>query len=202
VAFKVPGWIECLGPGRFDREEIPSLWSMGRAMSPGGRVFSLMSARKKKTMGRKPAKKKAVAKKPAKKSTGARRRKPAKKTGSGWLGRIWRLLLLAAGVFLGLLLPWVVYLNHQVTTEFEGRKWDLPSRVYARALDIYPGLPLSTEDLELELSVAGYSKAQSASRPGFIEPPPTELRFSGGLSISPMVRNRSCASLSGFRADR
>jgi penicillin-binding protein 1B len=166
VAFKVPGWIECLGPGRFDREEIPSLWSMGRAMSPGGRVFSLMSARKKKTMGRKPAKKKAVAKKPAKKSTGARRRKPAKKTGSGWLGRIWRLLLLAAGVFLGLLLPWVVYLNHQVTTEFEGRKWDLPSRVYARALDIYPGLPLSTEDLELELSVAGYSKAQSASRPG------------------------------------
>jgi len=62
--------------------------------------------------------------------------------------------------------PWVVYLNHQVTTEFEGRKWDLPSRVYARALDIYPGLPLTRADLELELTVAGYRSAGSVSRPG------------------------------------
>ena len=43
---------------------------------------------------------------------------------------LWRFGLLLTGVFLGLLVPWVTYLNYQVTTEFEGRKWDLPSRVY------------------------------------------------------------------------
>ena len=84
----------------------------------------------------------------------------------GWIGRIWRLALLVAGVCLGLLVPWTAYLNHQVTTEFEGRKWDLPSRVYARALDLYPGVPITLKDLELELSLAGYRRNTNAGRPG------------------------------------
>ena len=65
-----------------------------------------------------------------------------------------------------MLVPWTAYLNYQVTTEFEGRKWDLPSRVYARALDLYPGLPITLDDLELELSVARYLRKTNADRPG------------------------------------
>lgn len=125
-----------------------------------------MSVRKKKTGRKRPAKKAAAKSRPVKRNSPVKRRKHVKKSRPGWLGRIWRLSLLLVGIFLGLLLPWVVYLNHQVTTEFEGRKWDIPSRVYARALDIYPGLALSRNDLELELKAAGYSKAQPASRPG------------------------------------
>ena len=124
-----------------------------------------MSSRKKSGK-KKTARRKAVAGKAARGKPGVKRRKSSKKKGPGWIGRIWRLMLLAVGGFLGLLLPWVGYLNHQVTHEFEGRKWDLPSRVYARALEVYPGLPLSAEDLELELTVAGYRKSGSASRPG------------------------------------
>jgi penicillin-binding protein 1B len=96
-------------------------------------------------------------------------KKRGKNTGRNklkWAGRLWRVLLLLAGIFLGLMLPWVVYLNHQVTTEFEGRKWDLPSRVYARSLDLYPGLALTLPDLQLELELAGYRRANSVSRPG------------------------------------
>ncbi len=74
--------------------------------------------------------------------------------------------MLVAGVCLGLLVPWTAYLNYQVTTEFEGRKWDLPSRVYARALDLYPGLPITLDDLELELSIARYLRKTNADRPG------------------------------------
>jgi len=85
---------------------------------------------------------------------------------SAWAGRIWRLLLLTVGIVLGVLLPWVIYLNHQVTSEFEGRKWDLPSRVYARPLEIYGGLPLALSDLEVELKAAGYRRENSASQPG------------------------------------
>jgi penicillin-binding protein 1B len=83
-----------------------------------------------------------------------------------WLGAAWRLLLLLGGLGLGLLVPWVLYLNHQVTTEFEGRKWDLPSRVYARALDLYPGAMLNLADLETELRIAGYQRGESAAQPG------------------------------------
>ncbi|MEE8495501.1 MAG: penicillin-binding protein 1B [Xanthomonadales bacterium] len=83
-----------------------------------------------------------------------------------WIGRIWRLALLVAGVCLGLLAPWTVYLNHQVTAEFEGRKWDLPSHVYARALDLYPGVPITLKDLELELEIARYRRKTIADRPG------------------------------------
>ena len=73
-----------------------------------------------------------------------------------WFGGLWRIFLLAIGIFSGLLVPWVLYLNYQVTTEFEGRKWDLPSRVYARPLELYPGERLSRPDLERELKAAGY----------------------------------------------
>ena len=76
------------------------------------------------------------------------------------------MLLLAGGVALGLLVPWVLYLNYQVTTEFEGRKWDLPSRVYARSLDLYPGLRISRADLEAELRAAGYRPAADTARAG------------------------------------
>jgi len=82
-------------------------------------------------------------------------------------------MLLLAGVSLGLMVPWVAYLNYQVTTEFEGRKWDLPSRVFARPLDLYPGAPLSLGDLEAELTASGYRRADRAARPG-------QYRVSGG----------------------
>ena len=107
-----------------------------------------------------------------KKKPGGRRTAPAASRGR-WFGRAWRLALLLGGVALGLLLPWVLYLNHQVTTEFEGRKWDLPSRVFARSLDLYPGLPLSLADLETELRVSGYRRAEQAARPG-------QYRVAGG----------------------
>ena len=101
-----------------------------------------------------------------KKKTTARRKKTNRKQPRRWFGKIWRLGLLLAGIFLGLMVPWVMYLNYQVTTEFEGRKWDLPSRVYARALDIYPTALLSRSNLELELKAAGYRASRQPSRPG------------------------------------
>ena len=101
-----------------------------------------------------------------KKKTTAKRKKSRKSPSRGWIGRLWRFGLLLTGVFLGLLVPWVVYLNYQVTTEFEGRKWDLPSRVYARALDLYSGAALPLPDLEMELRASGYRASAAASKPG------------------------------------
>ena len=103
--------------------------------------------------------------KPGKKKT-ARRKKSGGAPSRNRVGRLWRFGLLLSGIFLGLLVPWIVYLNYQVTTEFEGRKWDLPSRVYARALDMYPGASLPLADLRLELELSGYRASAEVSRPG------------------------------------
>ena len=42
----------------------------------------------------------------------------------------------AAGVARG----YLGYLNYLINARFEGGAWALPSRVYARALELYPGL--------------------------------------------------------------
>ena len=88
------------------------------------------------------------------------------------------------GVFLGLLVPWVIYLNYQVTTEFEGRKWDLPSHVFARALDLYPGALLPVRDLEMELKAAGYRSSGQVSRPGQYRVSGDNVEIFAGLSVS------------------
>lgn len=101
-----------------------------------------------------------------KKSTAKKRARKASPPKRRWSGRLWRFGLLLAGIALGLLVPWVLYLNYQVTTEFEGRKWDLPSRVYARALELYPGASIPLPDLQAELRASGYRAAGETARPG------------------------------------
>ncbi len=66
-------------------------------------------------------------------------------------------------VFLSL---YTVYLNSIVKDKFEGRKWDIPARVYARSLELYPGLSLSAKQLEKELRLSGYRKDKKSSTEG------------------------------------
>ncbi len=106
---------------------------------------------------KRPAKSKATRGKAARRPPGRLRR---------LLGRGLRLGLLLAGLGLGLLIPWLFWLDHLVTSEFEGRKWDLPSRVYARPLELYEGLALDPLGLERELSAAGYRRVDRAEREG------------------------------------
>ena len=82
------------------------------------------------------------------------------------LARLFRFTLLVMGIGFGLLIPWTIYLDHVVRTEFEGRKWDLPSRVYARPLEFYPGLSITAQMLSTELRAAGYTKTDIPQRPG------------------------------------
>ncbi len=97
-------------------------------------------------------------------------RKPRSKTASrqkpGLFRRLFRLLMLFVGLAIGLSVPWVIWLDIQVRDEFEGRVWDLPSRVYARPLSLYSGKSISKESLLLELKASGYRAVPQASTPG------------------------------------
>jgi penicillin-binding protein 1B len=61
---------------------------------------------------------------------------------------------------------YVVYLDHVVVHQFEGRRWTLPAQVYAAPLELYAGLALSSAELERELQQLHYRRADSATHPG------------------------------------
>ena len=67
---------------------------------------------------------------------------------------------------LAFLAGYLIYLNQIIDSRFQGGAWALPSRVYARSLEIYPGLELSREQLVYELQLASYSRAESQPQAG------------------------------------
>ena len=94
------------------------------------------------------------------------RSKKASRQKPGLFRRLFRLLMLFVGLAIGLSVPWVIWLDIQVRDEFEGRAWDVPSRVYARPLSLYSGKSISKESLLLELKASGYRAVARASTPG------------------------------------
>lgn len=80
------------------------------------------------------------------------------KSGKRFAVRI--LLPFVAALLLGCFGPWVWYLDKHASERFVERQWKQAGRVYARALELYPGRPLSVADLELELEAAGMRRTQ------------------------------------------
>src|ERR1041385_8238710 len=83
---------------------------------------------------------------------------------------VWRFVRvpfwIALGTTVGFLVPYLVYLDSQIRSRFDDLSWDLPSRVYARALELRPGAPMSAEALTLELEAARYSVDAAAKVAG------------------------------------
>lgn len=69
------------------------------------------------------------------------------------------LLLGAAGVHM-----W--HLDQAIRAQFEGRRWALPTRVYARPLELYVGQPLTAAGFEAELAELRYRPTPQAAEPG------------------------------------
>lgn len=89
----------------------------------------------------------------------SRSRKPPKNTESG----PWFKLALAVAV---LLLIGLIYLDAKVRYSFNERQWQLPARVYSRALSLFPGMALSADDVSAELKLLGYQQGGNWRRPG------------------------------------
>ncbi|HID83074.1 MAG TPA: penicillin-binding protein 1B [Chromatiales bacterium] len=80
-----------------------------------------------------------------------------------WLSRFTLLLFAGLLVVVGL---YAIHLDRKVTTQFEGKRWELPARVYARPLDLFPGRRLRASDFEQELKLLHYRKVKQVSQPG------------------------------------
>jgi penicillin-binding protein 1B len=59
-----------------------------------------------------------------------------------------------------------VYLDREVTTQFEGRRWTVPAQIYAAPLELYAGLPLLQADMEHELQRLQYRRVDKLEHPG------------------------------------
>src|ERR1051325_6928008 len=73
-----------------------------------------------------------------------------------------KILRVAGLASLGLVLiarAFTLYLDHRVRSEFEGRRFALPARIYARPLEVHVGLRLARDDVEDELRELGYATA-------------------------------------------
>ena len=77
---------------------------------------------------------------------------------------IWSLAAVALG--LGFLVPYALYLNHEVGQRFDQLRWQIPTRVYGRPLELAPGLALDAATLKTELDAAGYRDDGTGARPG------------------------------------
>lgn len=61
----------------------------------------------------------------------------------------------------------LLYLDVQVVARFSAdQKWQVPGKMYARALELYTGAMLSPEMLKAELDLLRYERVSSPSRPG------------------------------------
>lgn len=70
------------------------------------------------------------------------------------------------------------YLDHSIRSQFEGKRWSLPARVYAQPLELYQGKSLSFPSLYKELAVAGYRRTSQALQPGTYKHTGQHIRIS------------------------
>lgn len=61
---------------------------------------------------------------------------------------------------------YLAYLDQTVKTKFEGKRWAIPARIYGRALELYPGAPVSQKQFQAELKLLGYRKVASSKKSG------------------------------------
>ena len=97
---------------------------------------------------------------------------------------------------------YVAWLDYRIRDAFEGARWAVPARVFARPLELAPGMTMSADAVEAELKIAGYRRVRTAVRPASFERDgghfrlvTREFRFPDGTAPS----RRVAVSVSGGR---
>jgi len=69
-------------------------------------------------------------------------------------------------IFLIAFTAYLFFLNHLINQRFDGDTWALPSRIYARPLELYKGMSLNRESLKFELELSSYQRVRYRPKPG------------------------------------
>jgi penicillin-binding protein 1B len=78
-----------------------------------------------------------------------------------------RLYLIRFIIFFAIVFSsYLFFLNHLINQRFDGDTWALPSRIYARPLELYTGMALNFEALKFELELSSYQRVRNRPKPG------------------------------------
>ncbi len=102
--------------------------------------------------------------KKSRRSSPARKRKKSRKQGG--MARIRGIAVKLFLTSLVLFISYAIYLDVRVTQSFEGKRWSLPARVFARPLELYEGRPLNQQDLLRDLKLLRYQETGAVRRQG------------------------------------
>lgn len=73
--------------------------------------------------------------------------------------------ILVIGAFLAFSV-YLIRLDNVVRTKFEGQRWDIPAKVFARPLQVYNNAQVSQAEFMQELDLLGYKNSDSYSKTG------------------------------------
>ncbi|QIO05471.1 penicillin-binding protein 1B [Acinetobacter shaoyimingii] len=83
--------------------------------------------------------------------------------GIGLIALIFSVLIIAG--FVGFSI-YLIRLDNVIRDKFEGNRWDIPAKVFARPLEIYSNAPIAQADFEQELKLLGYKKSDNYDKSG------------------------------------
>jgi len=121
-------------------------------------------------MARQGSTRKRAGRRPARKSRPGRKagRQTGKAQRSLWarfLRKAFAAVLLVTVTAALALATYLVLLDREITSRFEGRRWSLPARIYAAPMPFYPGLHLDAEAFVGELRRLGYRETTGPHPP-------------------------------------
>jgi penicillin-binding protein 1B len=88
---------------------------------------------------------------------------PRPQRGMVLLSLILLIIIIAACVALAV---YMVHLDKIVREKFEGQRWEIPAKVYARPLELFVGAELSPEELKSELTMLNYRRMDNYDQTG------------------------------------
>ncbi len=107
--------------------------------------------------------------------------------GIGLIALIFSILVIAAFLAFSI---YLIRLDNTIRDKFEGNRWDIPAKVFARPLEVYANAPVSQAEFEQELKLLGYKNGESYAKSGNYVAQPNSLYvhtrgFDYGDSVDP-----------------
>ncbi|OTG95202.1 penicillin-binding protein 1B [Acinetobacter sp. ANC 4654] len=83
--------------------------------------------------------------------------------GIGLLALIFSILVIGAFLVFSI---YLIRMDNIVRDKFEGQRWDIPAKVFARPLEVYTNAPVNQTDFTQELKLLGYKNSESYTKSG------------------------------------
>lgn len=126
-----------------------------------------------------------------KKTKSSKKKQTSKRSFFRYLRYLPHIVLLGASA----LIAYSLHLDIQIRNQFEGKKWSLPARVFARPLELYTGQAITPQVVLSELESLQYQAVSQLAKPGSYRQEPgsitiytRDFAFADGAEVSQRLR--------------